>query len=47
MNVALTRARMKLVVVGDSATLGADPFYEAFLQYAERQEGYRSAWEWM
>ncbi|MFM7311536.1 MAG: AAA domain-containing protein, partial [Flavobacteriales bacterium] len=47
MNVALTRARMKLVVVGDSATLGADPFYEAFLQYAERVEGYRSAWEWM
>lgn len=47
MNVALTRARMKLVVVGDSATLGADPFYEAFLQYAERVAGYRSAWEWM
>jgi ATP-dependent RNA/DNA helicase IGHMBP2 len=47
MNVALTRARMKLVVVGDSATLGADSFYEAFLQYAEKQEGYRSAWEWM
>src|SRR4029453_2802435 len=29
MNVALTRARRKLIVVGDSATLGAPPFYAA------------------
>jgi superfamily I DNA and/or RNA helicase len=27
MNVAMTRARRKLLVVGDSATLSAHPFY--------------------
>jgi superfamily I DNA and/or RNA helicase len=47
MNVALTRARKKLVVIGDSATLGKNPFYDAFLSYAEEVNAYRSAWEWM
>jgi len=47
MNVAMTRARKKLVVIGDSATLGKDPFYEAFLEYCEKQEAYKSAWEFM
>jgi len=47
MNVALTRARFKLVVVGDSATLGEHPFYRDFLQYAEEVGAYRSAWEFM
>jgi hypothetical protein len=28
MNVALTRARRKLIVVGDSATIGGHPFYQ-------------------
>ena len=31
MNVALTRARRKLIVVGDSATLGGHKFYAAML----------------
>ncbi len=47
MNVAMTRARKKLVVVGDSATFGMDPFYGAFLQYGESIHAYRSAWEWL
>ena len=47
MNVALTRARKKLVVIGDSATLGQHPFYQAFLEYAEKIGAYRSAWELM
>lgn len=46
MNVALTRARKKLVVIGDSATLGNHPFYQAFFDYAERNEAYHSTWEW-
>jgi len=35
MNVALTRARRFLLVVGDSATLGGDPYYRMFLDAAE------------
>ena len=46
MNVALTRAKKKLVVVGNSATLGNHPFYSAFLDYVEEIGAYRSAWEW-
>ncbi len=45
MNVALTRARKKLVVVGDSATLGEHPFYKHFLNYIEEIDAYQSAWE--
>jgi superfamily I DNA and/or RNA helicase len=47
MNVAITRAAKKLVLVGDSATIGAHPFYKGFLEYCEKQGMYRSAWEWM
>ncbi len=47
MNVALTRAKDRLIVIGDSATIGQDPFYAQFLSYAEDVEGYRSAWELM
>lgn len=45
MNVAITRAKEQLVVIGDSATLGADPFYHAFLTYIEKHGSYRSVWE--
>lgn len=47
MNVALTRAKYKLVVIGDSSTLGADDFYNAFLQFCQDRGYYRSAWEWI
>lgn len=47
MNVALTRARKKLVVVGDSATLGSHHFYERWIQYVETAEAYHSAWEFL
>ena len=45
MNVAITRAKEKLIVIGDSATIGADPFYRAFLAYTEQYGNYRTAWE--
>lgn len=47
MNVAMTRARKKLVIVGDSATLSQLPFYEGFIEYAEKNNSYKSAWEFM
>jgi superfamily I DNA and/or RNA helicase len=45
MNVALTRARRKLIVIGDSATLGADEFYRDFFDYVEDQGVYQTVWE--
>ena len=47
MNVALTRAKKKLVVIGDSATIGNHPFYKDFLDYAESVGAYKSAWEYI
>ena len=46
-NVALTRARKKLVVIGDSATLSGFPFYADLIHYAQEHDAYRSAWEFM
>ena len=45
MNVALTRAKEKLYVIGDSATLGNDIFFVAFLSYVEKYGLYRTVWE--
>ena len=45
MNVAITRAKERLFVIGDSATIGADAFYHAFLTYIEQQGEYRTVWE--
>jgi superfamily I DNA and/or RNA helicase len=45
MNVALTRPRRKLLVVGDSATLAAHPFYQRLFEYFEGIGAYRSVWE--
>jgi superfamily I DNA and/or RNA helicase len=45
MNVAMTRARKKLVVIGDSATLSYLKFYADFISYAEKANAYQSAWE--
>jgi predicted DNA helicase len=45
MNVALTRAKKKLVVIGDSATIAQSDFYDGFIKYAEGLTMYKSAWE--
>ena len=47
MNVAMTRAKRKLVIIGDSATIGGDSFYAAFLDYCDKNGLYQSAWEYM
>ena len=46
MNVAMTRARRLLIVIGDSATIGRHPFYSRFLDYADACGAHRSAYEW-
>jgi predicted DNA helicase len=45
MNVGMTRARRKLLLVGDSSTLGAHPFFQELLAFVRRVGGYRTAWE--
>src|SRR5262249_51243545 len=45
MNVAMTRARRKLLIIGNSATLSVHPFYRDLLAYCESVGAYRSVWE--
>jgi superfamily I DNA and/or RNA helicase len=47
LNVAMTRARKKLIIIGDSATLGQDDFFNALMTYIETYGTYSSAWEYM
>jgi len=45
MNVAMTRARRKLLIVGDSATLASHPFYARLIGYCEAHQAYHTIWE--
>jgi ATP-dependent RNA/DNA helicase IGHMBP2 len=45
MNVALTRARRKLIVIGDSATITNHRFYARLVEYFEEIGAYHSVWE--
>jgi superfamily I DNA and/or RNA helicase len=45
MNVAMTRAKMRLVMIGDSATLGSNDFYNEILDYVQSINAYQSAFE--
>jgi len=44
LNVALTRARRKLLVIGDSATLSVLPFYRRLFEYFEVLGAYQTVW---
>jgi ATP-dependent RNA/DNA helicase IGHMBP2 len=46
MNVAMTRAKKKLVVIGDGVTLSRLSFYSNFIAYADEKQTYHSAWEY-
>ena len=45
MNVAITRAKERLFIIGDSATLAKDSFYNRLFEYIEKYGEYKSAWE--
>jgi ATP-dependent RNA/DNA helicase IGHMBP2 len=47
MNVAMTRAKKKLIIVGDSATLSNDTFYSELLELMEVKSFYKTAWNYL
>jgi superfamily I DNA and/or RNA helicase len=47
MNVAMTRARRKLMVIGDSATISSHKFYQRVLDHFDRIGAYHTVWEEM
>ncbi len=47
LNVALTRARRGLIVVGDSGTVAAQPLFADLLEHFEKTGAHRSAWDWI
>lgn len=44
-NVAMTRARKQLYIIGDSSTIGGDEFYSKLLDYLEEINAYHSVFE--
>jgi len=47
LNVAMTRAKKRLVIIGDVATLGAHPLFIDLVDHIEKHSEYKSAWEYM
>lgn len=47
LNVAMTRAKMKLVLIGDLSTLVSDPLFKSLADFIESIDAYKSAWEYM
>ncbi len=47
MNVAITRARKKLIIIGDSATIANFKFYKDLLDFWSKNAEYLSAWEYL
>ena len=46
MNVAVTRARRQVALIGDTATLACDPLLAGLIEHAQRSGAYRSAFEY-
>lgn len=47
LNVAMTRARKRLIIIGDGVTLGQDKMYSALMEHVEQKAHFQSAWEYM
>lgn len=47
LNVAMTRAKMKLVIIGDLSTVATDAIYEKLGQYVEENGMYDTGWSYM
>ena len=46
-NVAMTRAKERLIMVGDSSTLCSDAFFSSLIEYSESIDSYHSCFELM
>lgn len=46
LNVAITRARRCLIVIGDGVTIGRHAVYEKFVAHADALDAHRSSYEW-
>ncbi len=46
-NVAMTRAKERLIMIGDSSTLCSDSFFSSLIEYSESIEAYHSCFELM
>jgi superfamily I DNA and/or RNA helicase len=47
LNVAMTRAQKKLVIIGDSATLGQFSLFRSLIEHVEKEGNYDSAWNYL
>ncbi len=45
MNVAMTRAKKSLLIIGDSSTIATHRFYEKLIDHCQKNNHYISAWE--
>jgi superfamily I DNA and/or RNA helicase len=45
LNVAMTRAKEELILIGDSSTLSFNHFYKQLLDYISQKGSYRTIWE--
>jgi len=47
LNVAMTRARKRLIIIGDGVTLSQDKMYNSLMEHVEKNAHHQSAWEYM
>jgi ATP-dependent RNA/DNA helicase IGHMBP2 len=47
LNVAMTRAKKCLRIVGDSSTISNHPFYAQLVEFCEKNKAYQSAWNYL
>jgi superfamily I DNA and/or RNA helicase len=45
LNVAMTRARFKLIIIGDSTTITSYPIFKAMIEYFQKINAYHSIYE--